>query len=334
MLTITPVDDVCFRIEVYKNGEKGTNLPPTSQSSEETRRQYLSQMRTIRREYPGLSALEFENLFLISIDKIIGWDIDKEKPHGELGVFGTPVAVCSVVEEQGRKVLHTHILIWLKGWDKLLDGRHHPAERTRKRNESTMLRLSSKIMSTRIQGSDENKINRPCKRSCPRFKKSIADMVHLQDQDVRNLRYKQGQTKLGGKTILHCNACNTSYTTEDLAIQRSIEMFGEDKISIENVRPTYNYNFWGENLCPSTTMMNMDLEFINHMLFSRNLQMSSKMKQDMENKIDMCTAISKNMHRSEHARKCFKQKQGECRMKIPQPMQKKHTVVHYSQECP
>ena len=51
------------------------------------------------------------------------------------GCFGVPLAACAAVEEQGRKVLHTHVLIWTKDWKKLVEGLSQSKEQLRKKFE-------------------------------------------------------------------------------------------------------------------------------------------------------------------------------------------------------
>ena len=38
------------------------------------------------------------------------------------GLFGNVVAWTMACEEQGRKTLHSHFLLWIENWSNLLDG--------------------------------------------------------------------------------------------------------------------------------------------------------------------------------------------------------------------
>ena len=44
------------------------------------------------------------------LTELIGY----KSPTKNKGIFGEVEAYCAAIEEQGRKTLHTHILIWLK----------------------------------------------------------------------------------------------------------------------------------------------------------------------------------------------------------------------------
>ena len=52
----------------------------------------------------------------IVIEEVIGWDLKKNEARPEGGLFGIPLAFTASTEEQGRKTLHTHFLIWLKNF--------------------------------------------------------------------------------------------------------------------------------------------------------------------------------------------------------------------------
>ena len=72
--------------------------------------------RDLRVRYPGMAALNFETLYNILMEDIIGWDTKENKATREAGLFGTPEAVICAFEEQGRKTIHVHMTLWLKGF--------------------------------------------------------------------------------------------------------------------------------------------------------------------------------------------------------------------------
>eukprot|EP00978_Attheya_sp_CCMP212_P015250 scaffold39271_cov59-Attheya_sp.AAC.3 len=75
-----------------------------------------------RRMYPGASAFDFSAILNIVISDILGWDEDQRCsfPHG--GAFGKIDAFSGAVEEQGRKTLHCHMLIYIKDLSKLIEA--------------------------------------------------------------------------------------------------------------------------------------------------------------------------------------------------------------------
>ena len=66
----------------------------------------------MRNTYPGACAIEFLSQLEILISKLICWN-DKECV-GKPGIFGETEAYGVAIEEQGRKTLHGHILVWIK----------------------------------------------------------------------------------------------------------------------------------------------------------------------------------------------------------------------------
>ncbi|MFN7880425.1 MAG: hypothetical protein ACK5P1_10505, partial [Sphingobacteriia bacterium] len=74
----------------------------------------------------------------------------KNKP--DEGLFGDVLAFCSAVEEQGRKVLHSHLLIWIRGWETVFQNLGSTCESTRKMFEDVLMNYASKIMTTKIFG--------------------------------------------------------------------------------------------------------------------------------------------------------------------------------------
>lgn len=92
------------------NGTLVDSLSDPEQSSRAKAR------RDIRLNFPGVAAINFEVLFPILAEEVIGWNLDKNCPTEESGYYGTPYAYSLAVEEQGRKPLHGHMTIWIKGY--------------------------------------------------------------------------------------------------------------------------------------------------------------------------------------------------------------------------
>ncbi len=80
-----------------------------------------AQKRTnIRYDFPGVAALNFEILLNILLDEVICWDVDNNCPiDGKESLFGKLKAVAFAVEEQGRKTLHVHFILWVEDYNLL-----------------------------------------------------------------------------------------------------------------------------------------------------------------------------------------------------------------------
>lgn len=117
LFTITPVDDVNYRIRIYADETMEGIQSAINAENIQGLRDFVIDCRKISREYPGLAALDFENVLKVTVEHLLGWSIREGKNKPDEGLFGDIVAFCSAVEEQGRKVLHSHMLIWIRGWD-------------------------------------------------------------------------------------------------------------------------------------------------------------------------------------------------------------------------
>ena len=64
---------------------------------------------------------------------MIGWDTENEKPmDNSLGLFGKVSAFSVTVEEQGRRTLHAHILIWVSEINQAREDLHSPLQTVKK----------------------------------------------------------------------------------------------------------------------------------------------------------------------------------------------------------
>ena len=108
---------------------------------------------------------------------------------------------CLAVEEQGRKTLHTHILLFIKDWDELLDGLGN----IEKREEY------SKILTSYVDSISSNKMNELINRSafkCESCMDSSSMIDECSDQCLRNLRTAKGSTEFGRKISLNAQTVN------------------------------------------------------------------------------------------------------------------------------
>ena len=80
-------------------------------------------------EYPGALALFHERFLRVFISYVLGWDLKHHRPFLRVGVFVHGKAFMGPNEEQARLSLHTHILVWLHGHDKLIERVNTPLGR-------------------------------------------------------------------------------------------------------------------------------------------------------------------------------------------------------------
>ena len=329
MLTATLDDERNHRILTMHAGF-GCDGPPSVDSDFEAKHKHLLFCREVRRDYPGFCALDYENFMRIIVEEFLGWDRKKKKNKKNTGIFGDVEAYVVATEEQGRKTLHGHILVWIRDWDQILEGISNPNGDVSKQYVEKLRTFASRIMSTSIYGKNSAGVVRPCKSDCPYHERPLTEHMKLVDaQDVRNLRHKDGKTCFGDKNIMKCEGCNGSFSSEDLAVSTLISKFGRVNICTDDVTPTCHKGFWEKNLHMTKPQVIMENLIMNEMLpHTTNRKPSDAYV--LEENVRISLAVSRNLHKSVHVNKCFKRDK-ECRMKIPN-MPSRHFDIKFERE--
>jgi hypothetical protein len=171
----------------------------------------MDQLNAVRCKYPGLCALNFEYLLDTALEHIVG---DNELRSG---IFGTLSALGLAVEEQGRKTLHCHILVYTTDWNTLLKGLHSGNPNIRKVTEKKVIQFVDKIMTTELIPNGGNM------QQCPKCKDGI--LVYVEGQQLQNLRHQVGCQGEKGY-LANCSTYETSFHGDELAMKRAVT---EDK---------------------------------------------------------------------------------------------------------
>jgi len=80
----------------------------------------LTMRKETRLDFPGACSLYFESVMQIVLEVLLGWN-SKEQKGSEDGIMGELDAWGMAVEEQARKTLHSHWLLWSKRLAKMRD---------------------------------------------------------------------------------------------------------------------------------------------------------------------------------------------------------------------
>ncbi|KAG7363147.1 helitron helicase-like protein [Nitzschia inconspicua] len=257
MFTVTPKDGINFRIRVMFKGEKGSETPPNFVLDEETLCTFISESEHIRFDHPGLCAIDFENVIGITVEHILGWDLNKNINKPGYGFFGDLDGKTFAVEEQGRKTLHAHFLLWIKGWGKLRSGLG-----TAKGHEEYVKQVSKygdRVMCTRLHGFSSRLVPKVCHNDCSNTGEGTEGYQKCTTQDLRQLQTKQGETSLGAKKILFCSVCKASLSSEDVTLQRLKKYYG-DALAGEDE------NFWSSSRYLTKCRVLMEMEVLHSML--------------------------------------------------------------------
>ena len=118
--TISPDDTRNYRIELYALKE----VKPFGEYRLEdySDRDILASMnvrRQVRFDHPGLCAEEYNQIIDLVIKHLFNWDSENQKSMGA-GLFAVILAWCLATEEQGKKTLHGHFLIFVKNWTAIM----------------------------------------------------------------------------------------------------------------------------------------------------------------------------------------------------------------------
>ena len=156
MVTVTPVDDHNFRIKLFVEEKTKSCAVPNIHDETSTLESFLISCREIRREYPGFCALDYENVMRIVIEIFLGWDRKKGVNKPNVGIFGDVEAYVVATEEQGRKTLHGHILVWVKNWSTILNGLNSENVRIRRASIEKIRTYAGRIITTEMFGNEAN----------------------------------------------------------------------------------------------------------------------------------------------------------------------------------
>ena len=313
LLTVTPDDSDNLNMYIYKMADEKVISKLHNQGIDEINK-YLSDCEQIRLDFPGYATFEFEKVIQIVIANIFGWDVDGSCSSPDGGIFGKLKAWFLAVEEQGRKTLHGHFLIWTEGWDLILKQAYDSSEQTTDSIPGAfMSRFVDANVSTKCFG-----LKIPKRGSSTNVRQTYtpADMGLLHEcssrepcyqyathQELRNMRFQYCPNTSRDMQVACCLNCNKSFSLEDIK-QQVLRIIFREKMRLN--------------------LDEMDLDKILRYVIS----ISQSYVKGIEQSVDVLPIqlrntlihIHRNLHRQLHANTCFKHGP-ECRAKLPAPPQ-------------
>jgi hypothetical protein len=191
--SVTPDDSMSFRIKVFVSSGKEVKLPSLDWSDEECILD-LRLREKIRMSYPGVCSLEFQSVMDFVWKHIIGWDRNEQK--ATMGIFGIPIAACEADEEQGRKTLHSHWLIWLQYFNSIRHMCYNQNLQLRTQFREAVKNFAKKIMCATYGSKFE--VSHVCKENT--ITEEVSDAFESVDnQIVRDARHKDHCFDIQGK---------------------------------------------------------------------------------------------------------------------------------------
>ena len=224
-LTITPDDKRNFRIVLHaqKNHLLPKNEIDINSLNDEDILSHFKIREQIRQDHPGLCAEEYNRIVQLVIKHLFAWDEDNQCSTGK-GLFGELLAWCLATEEQGRKTLHGHFLLFIKDWDKM----NHDLQLANKSKEFKLAKEKVKKFYENACSAElfsdfgpNNSLDgqaiffhEPCRpvRS-QQNRRFTAD--YIGDDIFRQMRHKEKCQFFNG-IIGTCNVCKIQFTAQDI----------------------------------------------------------------------------------------------------------------------
>jgi hypothetical protein len=97
----------------------------------------------LRIDDPGAYEREYNSIMQITMEALVGWDF-KEGKQGFLGIFGEVLGWSDTTEEQGKKTLHSHILLFIALFDRLITMLWSISEEVRRKAKDIVMRQQKK----------------------------------------------------------------------------------------------------------------------------------------------------------------------------------------------
>ena len=307
-LTVTPDDENCFRIVAYStqnmSGEL-LNVDVSKLTDEEIVADFKIH-RDIRTKYPGLCAMEYDRVINAVICHLFNWDFETQHSKG-IGLFGEIMAWIQATEEQGRKTLHAHFLLFVKDWDLVFNilrcGPDHYSQTLWKNAYKTAISLFDDVATTSLFHDcdpdngllQHHPFSHECYRDARSRKRQRLDVEGVPLQSLRRMQHKR-LCHLHQGIIASCAhpRCSHQFSVHAI-LTTALRVLNNDKLIVY----------------PDTTG-----RLRKYVYESRKPRSTTNGRR--QNAIDLFNAnASYNVHAVLHATRCFK-KGDECYAHLPE----------------
>jgi hypothetical protein len=200
-----------------------------------------------------------------------------------------PEAYFITVEEQGRKTLHMHICLWIKGFTSLRQKLQSSSPRARQKAKKDIAEYVDHCSTNELISPSEEKA---IIHYCPTVKRNKMPRV-VDEQSLRELRHKTGCRQHNG-AIAYCDTCDKKWTNEEL-----VEEY------LKNKYPNIKEKM--------TTLHDKHNPYLEELVY--RLQVSARLTDSGSINSDIIQALT-NLHYTQHCKTCFK-RTSECRYNMP-----------------
>jgi Helitron helicase-like domain at N-terminus/PIF1-like helicase len=217
-LTVTPDDDNHILVQIYSD-EILTSLGATDRMNDDEVFALSTRKKALRIKNPGVTAYFFELMIDILFRDVIGWDKVNKTPIPSVeGIFGKVTAVTMSIEEQGRRTLHAHILLWVSNLNKVRTDLFSNDRFVVRTAKDIIISKIDDLCSTKFVFNGEQ-IRQPKESLNASFphvcievsENSNPHPIAAADQQIRNLRCKRPHSDVA----YHCqNNCCTEWSSK------------------------------------------------------------------------------------------------------------------------
>jgi hypothetical protein len=305
-LTVSFDDENSFLIQVM-SGLVVDNIGDLSGITDEELHHRSLVRRTLRLNYPGICAINFEVLLEIVLEEVVGWDRKTDRSIVGKGLFGEVKAFMYCIEEQGRKSLHAHMLLWVEGYDKVMERIFFGKKKEQLEARRMLNKYQDNVATTRLFPTSRQGLSKATDHDCTVIHKTLRELpAIIGTQGLRNLRHIMGYKDNQGvfATCLHCQQC---WTYEELLgnmLEKSYGIHGLSTGSIIGGRP-YIERLRAE--CVRLQIPEIELDEDSSVIINATYQ------HHLSCHSDSCFKCRKNKKKGSH--KC--NEQCECRFRLP-----------------
>lgn len=208
--TVTPDDECTFTVRMYANMGKKIIIPQCDCSEDECIADFKLRAKS-RTKFPGACSLYYQSV-LQAVYEILGWDYLRNRKKG-VGIFGEPIAIMRADEEQNRRTLHGHFLIWIKDFSKIISNLFHSNIETREEARTKLSEYVQKVFCSDYGYNESMEItHESCQASLPI---SSLFVESSNKQLLRDARHKVGSVDVEGN-IATCSQCHSIVSTEEM----------------------------------------------------------------------------------------------------------------------
>ena len=180
-------------------------LPSLDATEEECIADFTLRKET-RLDFPGACSLYFEGVMQIVLEVLLGWD-SKEQRGTEDGIMGELDAWGMAVEEQARKTLHSHWLLWSRRLAKMRDELFSGDKARQIKARADFCAHIDKVMSASYTNDGWT-----VEHNCGARGKVEEIFVEREPQVLRDARHKVLCHDINGK-VMECNECHEKVST-------------------------------------------------------------------------------------------------------------------------